>query len=58
MIAMVPLTIGICIEVYLLGHLVIGDVRYSLLLAGALFAVFIGLWFVFPCLMRERRSRN
>jgi Family of unknown function (DUF6328) len=50
--AMVPLMIGLTLEVYLLGLLVIGEPKASLAIATALFGVFLMLWFVFPLAMR------
>src|SRR3984893_13428902 len=50
--AMVPLMLGLALEVYVLGFLVIGDPKTSLAVATALFGVFLTLWFVFPLAMR------
>jgi Family of unknown function (DUF6328) len=50
--AMVPLMVGLTLEVYLLGLLVIGDPKTSLAVSTALFGVFSLLWFVFPLAMR------
>jgi len=50
--AMVPLMLGLTLEVYLLGLLVIGDPKTSLAVSTALLAVFSLLWFVFPLAMR------
>ena len=50
--AMVPLMLGLTLEVYLLGLLVIGDPKTSLTVSTALLAVFSLLWFVFPLAMR------
>ena len=50
--AMVPLMLGLTLEVYLLGLLVIGDPKTSLTVSTALLAVFLMLWFVFPLAMR------
>ena len=50
--AMVPLMLGLTLEVYLLGLLVIGDSKTSLAVSTALFGVFSLLWFVFPLAMR------
>jgi len=50
--AMVPLMLGLTLEVYLLGLLVIGDPKTSLAVSTALFGVFSLLWFVFPLAMR------
>lgn len=50
--AMVPLMLGLALEVYLLGLLVIGDAKASLAVATVLLGVFLTLWFVFPLAMR------
>ena len=50
--AMVPLMLGLTLEVYLLGLLVIGDPKTSVAVSTALFGVFSLLWFVFPLAMR------
>jgi hypothetical protein len=50
--AMVPLMLGLTLEVYLLGLLVIGEPKTSLEVATALLGVFLMLWFVFPLAMR------
>jgi Family of unknown function (DUF6328) len=50
--AMVPLMLGLTLEIYLLGLLVTGDPKTSLAVASALFGVFLMLWFVFPLAMR------
>jgi uncharacterized oligopeptide transporter (OPT) family protein len=54
-LAMVPLMLGICIEVYLLAHLILSSEGLGMMLAGALLAAFAGLWFIFPHVMRIRR---
>jgi hypothetical protein len=55
-LAMVPLMIGLCLEMYLLGRLVLGDGTPSAWIAGALLTVFAGLWFGFPWMMARRRG--
>jgi len=56
--AMVPLMIGLTLEVYLLGRLILGSVRTSLAAAAFLFAIFSTLWFVFPLFMRRFHSQD
>lgn len=53
--SMLPLAVGICIDVYLVSHVILGTVGVAAVVAGALFAVFAGLWFVLP---RMRRTRG
>ena len=53
--ALFPLMFGVCIEVYLLGRLVVQNEVYSVVIAALLMAVFASLWFLFPYVMRQRR---
>ncbi len=45
--SMFPLALGICIDFYLVGHVVVKGVLVPLV-ATALFAFFMSLWFVLP----------
>ena len=45
--SMFPLALGICIDFYLVGSVIV-DASVSAVLAALLFAVFMGLWFIFP----------
>jgi hypothetical protein len=54
--AMVPLMLGLCLEMYLLGRLIVGNVALSMVVAGGLLATFAGLWFVLPWFMARRRA--
>ena len=45
--SMLPLAFGICLDFYLIARVIVGG-RWVSLLALALFAIFISLWFVFP----------
>jgi Family of unknown function (DUF6328) len=51
---LMPLMVSICIEVYIVGHLVLANDVVSMLIAGALLAGFVFGWFVFPNLARSR----
>ncbi|WP_166212426.1 DUF6328 family protein [Cognatiluteimonas telluris] len=55
--SMPPLAIAICLDFYLVARLVLGAGPVSWL-AGGLFAVFVGLWFVLPRIARWRRKRG
>src|SRR5439155_985781 len=57
-IAMLPLTIALCLEVYLLGHVILHQQGISIAVACLLLFVFVGLWFVFPFAMRRGRGRE
>src|SRR3954452_3144591 len=43
-IAMLPLAVALCLEVYLLGGVILGDRRTSFVVAGMLLLIFAGLW--------------
>lgn len=45
--SMLPLAAGICIDVYLIGFMIVGR-GSGAALAGFLFLLFLVLWFVFP----------
>ncbi len=51
--ALLPLAVGICLDVYLIARIVLGRADVSLVLALGLLAVLVGLWFVLP-LWRDR----
>lgn len=46
--AMIPLMIALCLEVYVVGHLILASQSISILVAASLLLIFSGLWFVFP----------
>ena len=53
--SMVPLTLGLSIDFYLVAR-VITDAGVASVFAAVLFAVFVGLWFVAPRLWQRARS--
>jgi Family of unknown function (DUF6328) len=53
--AMLPLMIALCIEVYLLGRVILHQEWICAAVAVFLLIVFSGLWFFFPFAMRLRR---
>lgn len=53
--AMVPLMIALCLDVYLIGALVLSARWAAAVIAGALLLVFAALWFVFPFVVRSGR---
>ena len=57
-LSLVPLTVGIVIDTYLIGWLVLGKDGLSLGLAAALLVVLVGLWFVLPQLGNHPRRRR
>jgi hypothetical protein len=52
--AMVPLMVGMALDVHLIARLVLGDVGDAAAVAGVLLVLFAGLWFVYPALHRRR----
>ena len=56
--AMVPLMVGLCLDVYLLARIVLDSPTLGGAIALVLLAMFAGLWFVFPYVMRQRRGED
>jgi cytochrome bd-type quinol oxidase subunit 2 len=55
--AMLPLMIALCIEVYLVGRVIVHQQWICVMIAALLSIVFVGLWYVFPFTMiRFRRG--
>ena len=53
-VAMLPLMMGLCLEVYLVGHIILHDMRSSAIIAIVLFVIFVALWYGFPFVMSSR----
>jgi hypothetical protein len=51
--SMVPLSLGICADVYLVSHMVLKEPAPALAIAGGLMAVLVLLWLVFPAFWRR-----
>jgi uncharacterized protein DUF6328 len=47
LLSMLPLTLGICIDFYVVSAVIV-ESELARWLAAGLFAVFLGLWFVLP----------
>ncbi len=56
--AMVPLMIGLCLDIHLLARIVLGSPSLSVAIALTLIAMFTALWFVFPYVMRQWRGKH
>jgi hypothetical protein len=56
--AMAPLALGICLDAYLLGVMILGERLPSLVCAGVLLAVLVGLWYGLPAALRYRNRRE
>jgi hypothetical protein len=54
--AMVPLMLGIVLEVLLVSEMVVKDERISIAIAALTFVLFAALWFVYPRISRRRRA--
>jgi hypothetical protein len=53
---MAPLCVAITLELYLVSRIVLDGVAASLALAGLMFMIFVGLWFIFPRFRAWRRN--
>jgi hypothetical protein len=53
--AMLPLMIALCVEVYLIGRVILHPQWLCVAVAVFLLIVFAGLWYVFPFAMRRYR---
>jgi uncharacterized protein DUF6328 len=51
--AMLPLAIGLSLDVFLVTRLILHDTRLSITIAGLLIVLFFGLWYVFPWVRRR-----
>ena len=51
--SMVPLSLGICADVYLVSHMVLKDTAPALAIAGGLFLFLVLFWLVFPRVWRR-----
>ena len=59
--AMMPLALGLALDLHLVGRLVSGSPTVAATIAGIVFLLFVGLWFAFPQwrsaqLQRRRRA--
>jgi hypothetical protein len=58
--AMMPLTLGISLDLFLLCRLILNNVALSAAIAVGMFLVFTGLWYIFPwtaSVLRLRRTK-
>jgi hypothetical protein len=54
-ISMIPFTIGVSLDTYLVGKIILQDVAASLATGIGMLVVLTGLWFVLPVLFRPHR---
>ncbi len=52
--SIVPLAVGVCLDMYLIGRIIVGGVGGALL-STAVFAVYVTLWFILPRVERMQR---
>ena len=55
--SMWPLAIGVCLDFYLVGRVILHN-AIAPVLAGVLFAIFLGLWFLLPLIRGPRDDRR
>jgi len=53
--SMAPFTVGICLDTYLIGKIILNDVTLALIAGIGMFVVLAGLWFVLPVAARPAR---
>jgi len=59
--AMMPLALGLALDLHLVGRLVSGSPTVAAAIAGVVFLLFVGLWFAFPqwrSAQLQRRGRG
>jgi hypothetical protein len=54
-LGLVPLMLGVSLDVYVVSFLVTGSEPWAVTIGLGCFAVFAGLWFVFPRFQKRRR---
>ncbi len=57
-LAMAPLGVGICIDLYLISHLILGRPEVCLTISLVVGLLLVALWFVLPLAMRLRRLKQ
>jgi hypothetical protein len=56
--ALVPLLLGIVLDVFLVSQLILQVTAASIAIAAGMFVTFVGLWFVFPSIKAKHRSAS
>jgi uncharacterized membrane protein len=52
--SMVPFTVGVCLDTYLVGKMILEDSRIALAAAIGMLFVLTGLWFVLPAVAKVK----
>ena len=55
-LSMVPMMLGIVLDIYVIARLVTGNLVFATLLAGFFLAGFTTLWFVFPRIFKRKSA--
>jgi len=55
-LALLPLLLGIALDLFLISQVIVKNVAVSLAVALAAFGTFVGLWYMFPRIKIKRRS--
>jgi hypothetical protein len=58
MASMVPLAVGICLDVYVVARLITGSGGIASIVAASLLGVFIVFWLLLPRAVRRRRANG
>jgi cytochrome bd-type quinol oxidase subunit 2 len=53
-VAMVPLMLGLCLDIYLVSEVILRSPVTSVAIVSLLFCVFLTLWFIYPQAKRRR----
>jgi hypothetical protein len=54
-LSMIPFTVGMCLDTYLIGRLITHDPTLGLVAAGGMLLVLTSLWFLLPFALGQRR---
>jgi hypothetical protein len=55
LLSMFPLSMSICLDIYLIAHVITETIWLSLLIAAGLLLLFFSLWMVLPHLKKSSR---
>ncbi len=56
--AMLPLALGICLDIYLISRMITESMKASLILASSIFIFYFWIWFLFPRLQNRKSRQN
>ncbi len=58
LVGMLPLAIGICLDFFIIGHIVLHSDILSAFLSLLLLVIFLSVWLLFPISGRKRHTRK